>query len=81
MDDLFKSIVDQTAWDKEVLASKVDSYLDRQLKLMQLLYYSKQLLGEKEAEDIAATYGPVIGALNEKVSDAVNEYQDKHGEI
>lgn len=81
MDDLLKSIVDPTAWDKEILASKVDSYLDRQLKLLQVLHYSKQLLGDKEAENIAATYGPVIGLLNSKVSEAVKEYQDKHGEI
>ena len=81
MDDLFKLLKDPSAMDAAQLGLETDVYIDRILKLMQLIYYGNASGNPELAEKITKTYYPVIELLGEQMEQVVNEYQEKHGEI
>ena len=67
--------------DKEILALETDAYIDRILKLMQIIYYGTNA-GEKElADKILKTYKPVIELLADKIDQTIIEYTKNHGEL
>lgn len=81
MDDLFKMLSDPAYADQLALGAKTDAYMDRILKLMQIIYYGTQSHEEELVDKIVKTYKPVIELLAEKMNSDVAEYTKKHGEL
>jgi len=67
--------------DKEMLGLKTDQYIDRILKLMQIIYYATQSGNEEVALKVQKVYQPVIEILADHIDDEVKEYQAKNGEL
>jgi hypothetical protein len=73
--------IDPTVADKARLAQQVDGTLDQTLKLLQIMYYTKELGQEKMLEKLMRHYKPAIEMMAENADKMVSEYQKKHGEI
>ena len=73
--------VDPAEMDKAILAQQLDGTLDRTLKLLQIVYYSKSVFGVEEAEKLAKHYRAGIEVLAENADEAVKLFQKKHGEL
>lgn len=78
MDDIFKSF---GITDLDILSSHTDAYINRILKLIQIIYYGTQSGNVELAKKVEKTYRPVIEILADKMEKEVEEYQKKHGEL
>lgn len=67
--------------DKTILAAQVDAALDRSLKMLQIMYYSHEMLPTKDANAILKHYKSALELIGENLDKAVEEYQSRHGEI
>jgi hypothetical protein len=79
IEELFKGMMGDNP-DYEVLAVRMDAYYDRMYKLMAILYFANGI-DPSLGENMSKKFLPIIEMLTEKVNAAINEYQEKHGEL